>query len=94
MRQQIELSAYWSKLAIVRREHAEAVRSRGAPDRPDGTIESWAELATLAKDQAAWHTERISETTAKVPYYTQMRRKWERAVHYPWLPVEPDPPPP
>jgi len=27
-------------------------------------------------------------------YHVQMRRKWERAAARPWLPVEPDPPPP
>jgi hypothetical protein len=29
-----------------------------------------------------------------VTYNNAMRRKYERAAHFPWLPVEPDPPPP
>jgi len=29
-----------------------------------------------------------------VPYYQSLRRKYERAARYPWLPVEPDPPEP
>jgi hypothetical protein len=28
------------------------------------------------------------------PYHAALRRKYERATHYPWLPVEPDPPEP
>ena len=27
-------------------------------------------------------------------YHVRMRRRWERAAARPWLPVEPDPPPP
>jgi hypothetical protein len=30
----------------------------------------------------------------KVPHHEALRRKYERAAGYPWLPVEPDPPEP
>ena len=29
-----------------------------------------------------------------IPYYEALRRKYERAAAYPWLSIEPDPPPP
>ncbi len=36
----------------------------------------------------------LSGMTAEVKYCARMRRKWEHAAAYPWLPVEPDPPRP
>src|SRR4051812_43881044 len=30
----------------------------------------------------------------RTEYHAAMRRKYERAARYPWLPVPPDPPPP
>jgi hypothetical protein len=30
----------------------------------------------------------------RMPYYAAMARKYWHATHYPWLPVEPDPPRP
>ena len=30
----------------------------------------------------------------RADYHGAMRRKYERAARYPWLPVEPDPPEP
>ena len=85
---------FWSALAVDRRKRAESSRSPAVPDGPPDAVETWAELATQAKDQAAWHTVRVAEATARVPYHTRMKRKWERAARYPWLPVEPDPAPP
>src|SRR5436309_1037307 len=32
--------------------------------------------------------------SGRAAYYAALRRKYERAARYPWLPVAPDPPPP
>jgi hypothetical protein len=94
LRRQEEGVRFWSALAVDRRKRAESSRSPAVPDGPPDAVETWTELATQAKDQAAWHTVRVAEEAARVPYYTRMKRKWERAARYPWLPVEPDPAPP
>jgi hypothetical protein len=42
----------------------------------------------IAEDLCSPHDPRIDE------HCDQLRRKYERAARYPWLPVAPDPPPP
>lgn len=37
---------------------------------------------------------RLARMKAMAAYYGMMRKKYERAARYPWLPIEPDPPPP
>jgi hypothetical protein len=84
-----ECLAFWSALAAEREKKAETLR---AP-KPDA-IESWAELACQAREQAAWHAKLVTSWEKQAEYHGWMRRKWQRAVGYLWLSVEPDPPPP
>jgi hypothetical protein len=84
-----ECLACWSALAAERENKAETV---GAP-KPDA-IESWAELACQAREQAAWHAKLVTSWEKQVEYHDLMRQKWQRAARYPWLSVKPDPPPP
>jgi hypothetical protein len=46
-----------------------------------------------AKNRAAMR-ERLDELKTRLAFDTLMRRKYERATRYPWLPVPPDPPEP
>jgi hypothetical protein len=36
----------------------------------------------------------IARQDQLIPYYAAMARKYRHATHHPWLPVQPDPPPP
>jgi hypothetical protein len=36
----------------------------------------------------------IDQSRRRAGYYAALKRKYEQAAHRPWLPVEPDPPPP
>ncbi len=36
----------------------------------------------------------IKPNARRAAYHARMRQKYERAARYPWLPIEPDPPPP
>ena len=36
----------------------------------------------------------IARPDQLIPYYAAMARKYRHAIHYPWLPVQPDPSPP
>jgi hypothetical protein len=36
----------------------------------------------------------VKPNAMRAAYHARMRRKYERAARYPWLPVEPDPPEP
>ena len=38
--------------------------------------------------------EDAEQATRRAAYHASLKRKYERAARYPWLPVEPDPPPP
>jgi hypothetical protein len=84
-----ECLAFWSALANERQKKADTL---GAP-KPDG-VESWAELVSQAREQAAWHARLISSWDKKAQYHARMRQKWQRSARYPWLSVEPDPPEP
>ncbi len=85
---------YWSALAVDRQAEAEAALCPEVPDGPADAVETWAELATQARDQAAWHARSIAQEGPKSEYFARMRWKYERAARYPWLPVAPDPPEP
>jgi hypothetical protein len=84
-----ECRDFWSALADEREKKAEAL---GTP-KPDA-VESWAELASQAREQAAWHAKLVTSLEKEVAYQARMRQKWHRAAVYPWLSVEPDPLPP
>ena len=85
---------YWSALAVDRQEGADAALCPDVPDGPADAVETWAELAAQARDQAAWHARSIVQEGPKSEYFARMRWKYERAARYPWLPVVPDPPEP
>jgi hypothetical protein len=38
--------------------------------------------------------QRVARGEQMAAYHHELRIKYERAARYPWLPVEPDPPPP
>ncbi|MEJ7638044.1 MAG: hypothetical protein WKF75_08710 [Singulisphaera sp.] len=82
---------YWSALAVDRQAEAEAALCPEVPDGPADAVETWAELATQARDQAAWHARSIAQEGPKSEYFARMRWKYERAARYPWLPVAPEP---
>jgi dsDNA-binding SOS-regulon protein len=84
-----ECLAFWSALATEREKQAQTL---GAA-KPDA-IESWAELACQAREQALWHTKLVSSSKQAAEYHARMRQKWNRLSAYPWLSAEPDPPPP
>jgi hypothetical protein len=84
-----ECLAFWSALATEREKQAQTL---GAA-KPDA-IESWAELACQAREQALWHAKLVSSSKQAAEYHARMRQKWNRLSAYPWLSVEPDPPPP
>jgi hypothetical protein len=84
-----ECLAFWSALADQRRKSAE---TPGAP-RPDA-VESWAELASQAREQASWHAKLVSLWDSKAQYHARMRQKWQRSARYPWISAEMDTNPP
>jgi hypothetical protein len=47
---------------------------------------------TLTPEEKAQQTSRNQSDDAGIEYYSQMRRKYDRAAARPWLAVEPDPP--
>jgi hypothetical protein len=62
--------------------------------RPDLINRAW----MLARDEVAQAGEvlarRRHEEKRLADYHAKLRKKYERAARYPWLPVEPDPPEP
>jgi hypothetical protein len=50
-------------------------------------IAAYEQAIALAEQRIAWLERRIS-------YNAAMARKYRHAARYPWLPIEPDPPPP
>lgn len=65
------------------RERAESLRSSGRTEDAASSIE-----------QATYWDQSVAALRERVSYHDRMRRKWEHAVRYPWLRVEPDPPEP
>jgi len=71
-------------------EQLELERSTGGPD-PD-----WLDKALMDRSKAAtpgW-LEEATRMERAIAYHAAMQRKYEDAARRPWLPVEPDPPPP
>jgi hypothetical protein len=88
---QSDCFAYWSALASEREKKWQALASSSHSDAQPNTGESWAEMVSRTKDQAAWHKKAVIFWETRATYYGRMRRKWERSAIYPLIPVEPDP---
>lgn len=69
---------------------AQACRDRAESFRSSGKTED----AASSIEQAAWWDKSVAELRERIRYRDRMRQKWEYAVRYPWLRVEPDPPAP
>jgi hypothetical protein len=89
LKDQHECLAFWWTLAAGREKTAGTL---GSP-KPDG-VESWSELASQAREQAAWHLNQIPALEEDVTYHRLMRQKWQRNVIFLWLSAEPDSPDP
>jgi hypothetical protein len=59
---------------------------------------AWNESGSMAyTDDArgpAGDTQRVERGELLAAYHARMRQKYERAIFFPWLPIEPDPPEP
>ena len=87
---QAELEAA-RRLAEERAKWVELLAERGEVEAPTSfpLIDPLAGATTLSEVRA------LSTRYAKqAAYHAQLRRKYERAAARPWLPIEPDPPPP
>ena len=75
-----QVAVSWTVAATVARPRLRFGLARGGPDtQVDADERSYTEALT---GQPVW------------TYHARMRGKYERAARYPWLTVEPDPPPP
>lgn len=72
-----------AKTAQACRERAESFGNSGRTEDAASSIE-----------QAAYWDQSVMAIRERVNYHDRMRQKWEHAVRYPWLPVQPDPPAP
>jgi hypothetical protein len=79
--------AFLSRLEYYARKEDEAV----GWERTYRKLVEREERAGSRCDDLRRHLDQISQG---VEYYSALARKYRRAAHYPWLPVEPDPPEP
>jgi hypothetical protein len=72
-----------AKAAEMCREAAAQFRSSGRKHDADYSLE-----------QATWWDASAADFRERLAYHDLMHRKYAHAARYPWLPLEPDPPPP
>ena len=84
------------QIARARRDNLELVgAAQHASKVFDGDREvTPAEFAASLEQGVAMLVANAARLRAQVAYFARMKRKYERAARYPWLPVEPDPPVP
>ena len=62
--------------------------------RRQADLERRARLSSLPVDLCGQQARYIALIPTFVEYHAELRRKYEYAARYPWLPIEPDPPKP
>jgi hypothetical protein len=85
-----------AQVAAQNEAGAEGLRASAAAAHGDGTINEEMRSSFADTFAAAARKERAGERRyrALARYHVELRRKYERAARYPWLPVAPDPPEP
>jgi hypothetical protein len=78
------------RFEVEGRRFAEAARTAGNQREARFMRDEAARLAGLAETYREW----VRDFTELSDYRAQLRRKYEQAATYPWLPVDPDPPEP
>ena len=99
MRRRISIGMLMALVAIAALMMAGAVLvKRSSEFRALAEEQADSEMASLAYSDdargARGDAQRVARGEQMAAYHRELRIKYERAARYPWLPVEPDPPPP
>jgi hypothetical protein len=90
-----QLSGGYARAAKFHRAWLDRYREREAVIlQAIGRLETVAARRSVVPPSHDRHREDAADYARKADYREALALKYERAARYPWLPVEPDPPPP